>query len=271
MTADSGRGGTVCGRFFAMRGPDDAERCCTVPTLGSRSPKYAGGNHGRPGTCGLRPPGPRVARIVAVRPPRRLRRLRSGRISDGPQRSAVAPDPRALIAARDPGATRRRRRRAPRCGRTGLPSARRARRAVAWFRRRAPPGSSRARSDRRKRSCEWSASDRAWNRGGSHDFRQQKRGRYSAPSDVLAASDSRRALAKRLDPLRRLSLRQRFLEGLPGFARQRFKVRALRRSHRLVAGLPLIRIFLQSLLITGRLMLVAHTANKKQSSRHESP
>ena len=98
MTAARGRGGALCGRFFARRRPDDVEKGSTVPSPGCESSEYAGGNHDRPGARGLRPPGSRVASIVAVGPSRRLWRLRDGRISDSPQRSAVASDAGTLIA-----------------------------------------------------------------------------------------------------------------------------------------------------------------------------
>src|SRR5437764_2013141 len=82
--------------FLRCARADDVERCGTVPSAGCRSPKYAGGNHGGAGACGLRPPDPRLASAVALGASRCLRGLRGGRLSDSALRAAVGPEARAL-------------------------------------------------------------------------------------------------------------------------------------------------------------------------------
>jgi len=63
---------------------------------------------------------------------------------------------------------------------------------------------------------------------------------------TLALRQTGGLLAKFVDPLRRLGLREVAVELLAGITAERLEIRALRGRHRLIASFPFVRVALQS-------------------------
>src|SRR4051812_12834376 len=80
------------------------------------------------------------------------------------------------------------------------------------------------------------------------------------------AIDPRRPLAQVVDQLRRLGLGQVLVHLFARVSRQRVEVRTLRRGHRLVAGLPVVGIFLQSSRVVIGVSLIAHARKKSKTA-----
>jgi hypothetical protein len=80
----------------------------------------------------------------------------------------------------------------------------------------------------------------------------------------LFLCEARRPLSQLVNPLRCVGLRERFVKFLARLPAQCLQIRALRVGHRLIAGLPFIRIALQGRLICIIGRLVSHGAKKQQ-------